>query len=172
MESTQRLPRINSATQNRHWPDLLYANEALARPTIPKDRYWPDRTDFGQTEQTLPFMARPNRLWPPLARLNRLSPDHWTDRTEPWPDRCPDYRPDRCADRGPDRTDPMSDRCPDRRSDPCPYHWPDRTDFWPDRFPEHPVVFLTISLILVVGIWPFCVLKREDCVPFLCPWLL
>ena len=58
---------MKSATQNRYWPDRPYPKQALARPTIPKDRYLPDRADFGhhwpdwpdivqtigQTEQTL-----------------------------------------------------------------------------------------------------------------------
>ena len=58
---------MKSATQDRYWPGRLYPKQALARSTIPKDRYWPDWTDFGhhwpdwpdivqtigQTEQTL-----------------------------------------------------------------------------------------------------------------------
>ena len=46
---------MKSATQDKHWPT--------------KDRYWPDRTDFGHP---------------------------WPDETDfdPRPDRCPDHRPE------------------------------------------------------------------------------
>ena len=114
--------------------------QVLARSTMPK-------TGIGQTDNTQrQVLARPSRLWPPLARLNRLwtplarltrhCPDHWADRTDLRPDRCPDHRPDRCPDQGPDRTDLRPDHCPDRRpdhpADRCPDHWPDRTDPRPD----------------------------------------
>ena len=56
------IPRMKSANQDRYWPDWPYPKHALARPTIPKDRCWPDRADFGHH-------------WP-----------DWTDFWHHWPD--------------------------------------------------------------------------------------
>ena len=91
-----------------------------------QDRYWPDRQypkiGIGQTEQTLATIGQTEQTLAPLARLTRHCPDHWADRTDLRPDRCPDHRPDRCPDQWPNRTHPRPDHCPDSRPD----HPPDR----------------------------------------------
>ena len=58
------IPRMKSVNQNKHWPDQPYPRHALAQQTIPEDRYWPDRTDFGHP-------------WPDQTDFDH----YWPDRT-------------------------------------------------------------------------------------------